>query len=78
MRDDDALVLYEEGVYWAIPGGTNTALKELARRNDVFVLDADLTARGLKELGLLPGLRIIDYREFVRLAAGHAHCQSWF
>jgi sulfur relay protein TusB/DsrH len=72
------MVLYEDGVYWAVPTGADSIVREAARQHNVYVVNADLTARGLSESALLAGLSGIDYREFVRLVTRHTHCQSWF
>jgi tRNA 2-thiouridine synthesizing protein B len=74
MRDGDALLLFEDGVYAAIAGGKAAAsLSGL----DVSVLGEDLAARGIAGDKLAEGVKVVDYGEFVDLTVAKDKVQSW-
>jgi tRNA 2-thiouridine synthesizing protein B len=74
--DDAFILLIEDGVYAAI---ADTAwAKQLADRSaPVYVLTADIAARGLTER-IATRFECIDYTGFVQLCCDHASIQSWY
>lgn len=75
MKDGDALLLFEDGVYGAIKGGKAATL--LNGCNNVSVLGPDLAARGIAEDKLVEGITVIDYAGFVDLVETNDKVQSW-
>lgn len=79
VQRGDAIVLLNEGVY----GGTQSSpcaedIQRLAADGCLFYgLKADAENRGLGA-HLLPCIALIDYADFVDLAASHQHTQSWY
>lgn len=74
MKDGDALLLIEDGVYAAIKGGKAA---DLLNGRKVSVLGPDLAARGFAEDKLVSGVEIVDYAGFVDLVEAHDKVQSW-
>lgn len=74
MKDGDALLLIEDGVYAAIKGGK--AASQINGLN-VSVLGPDLAARGIAEDKLAGGVTVIDYTGFVDLVESNDKVQSW-
>lgn len=74
----DAILLIEDGVYGATTG---TAISETisASSADVslYVLGADLAARGIDAGRMADGVTLVDYEGFVDLAASHDRVQNW-
>ncbi len=75
VKEDDAVLLIEDGVYAARKGGK--AADKLAGLNDVSVLGPDLAARGISEDKLVDGVKIVDYAGFVDLVEAKDKVQSW-
>jgi tRNA 2-thiouridine synthesizing protein B len=79
LVDGAALLLIEDGVFAALAGTAFAErLEQTSRRHALYVLGPDLIARGLADRPLVGGLQIVDYLDFVQLAASHATVQSWF
>ncbi|MEO5339104.1 MAG: sulfurtransferase complex subunit TusB [Magnetococcus sp. MYC-9] len=75
LRDDDVLLLLEDGVFAAQTGTQHTALVEsLLQRVKVYALQADLKARAVTRL--IPGIETTDYAGFVELVEKH-RVHSW-
>ena len=68
---DDALILIGDGVY-----GANQIEQTSVEASAVAVLDSDSQARGVSGRER-PGLRRIDYMEFVGLTERHSPIVSW-
>ena len=63
---EDPILLYEDGVYAAMPGTMVTPLMEKAlKTHPIFAIRADLKARGVEKL--LEGIQVCDYSGFVAL-----------
>jgi len=74
VKEGDALLLIEDGVYAAVKGGGAAAqLQGL----DVSVLGPDLAARGIGEDKLADGVKVVDYAAFVDLVEAKDKVQSW-
>ncbi|QFY89771.1 sulfurtransferase complex subunit TusB [Magnetovirga frankeli] len=74
VKDGDAVLLIEDGVYAAIAGGK--AADEL-KGLEVSVLGPDLAARGISEDKLVGGVTVVDYAGFVDLSVAKDKVQSW-
>lgn len=72
-----AVILIEDGVYAAARGGSAAGkLQSAAASLKLYVLAADVEARGLKER-VIDGVTLVDYAGFVELVASHPTNQSW-
>lgn len=66
----DPILLYEDGVYAALASAkTEPLMKEIITQRPVYVLEADLQARGLRRL--VDGVEVIGYDRFVDLVVEH-------
>lgn len=74
MKDGDALLLIEDGVYAAVKGGK--AASQINGLN-VSVLGPDLAARGIAADKLADGITVVDYTGFVDLVEANDKVQSW-
>jgi tRNA 2-thiouridine synthesizing protein B len=67
---EEPILLYEDGVYAAVPETTAAALvREALQSHSLYALKADLEARGLQRC--IEGVEIIDYEGFVALVEEH-------
>ena len=74
----DAILLFEDGVVAARKGCVAAAQLTAASQScNIFVLEPDLLARGMKAADLADGIKTTDYAGFVDLAAGHDRTCSW-
>ena len=73
-----SVLLLEDGVYAALAKAQH-ADKISNRMNDIsfYVLGPDVAARGLNELPLIDGVRVVDYEGFVDLVTDSDATQSW-
>lgn len=75
---NDAVLLIEDAVYGALQGtGVSKDVESKAAQGKLYVLSADLAARGLADGRLIGGIRQIDYAGFVDLVAEHKVTQAW-
>ena len=64
------ILLYEDGVYAAMPGAmTEPAVASAMANHPIYALDADLEARGIRTV--IEGLQVIGYDGFVELVEQH-------
>lgn len=64
------LLLYEDGVYAAVPRASSSAMVENALSDHaIYALDADLEARGIDSV--ITGIQVISYEGFVELVEQH-------
>jgi tRNA 2-thiouridine synthesizing protein B len=71
----EPILLYEDGVYAAAAAAASESLvKQALEQHPVYVLQADLEARGLVQL--VDGVQVIDYDGFVELVEQH-HVVPW-
>ncbi len=78
VRDGDAILMIEDGVYGGVQG-TGLA-DEVADKNgsvSLYVLEGDMSARGLDPTRLIKGVTPVDYSGFVKLAAESDRTQAW-
>lgn len=77
-REGSDILLIEDGVYAALAGTRfEEQVREALGRHSVFVLQADIEARGIGPHDLIPGIATVDYHGFVDLAAANDCVQSW-
>ena len=77
-RAGDSILLYEDGVYAARQNSsTAEVLGRVAKGCTLYVLGPDLEARGIAPDQVVAGAKIVDYGEFVDLAAGEGPVQAW-
>ena len=78
VKPGDAVLLIEDGVYAATKG--TVAADYIAARNgdlSLYVLGADLAARGISNSVLIEGISVVDYGGFVDLVTEHDVSQAW-
>lgn len=76
-QDGHSVLLIEDAVYAATAAGALACgLDQACRRVKVYVLLADLEARGMAARRI-DGVEPIDYAGFVDLVANHPNSQSW-
>lgn len=76
-RGSDVLLI-EDAVYAALAGTRfESSLREALKRYAIFVLRADIEARGIDLASLIPGVETVDYPGFVDLALRNDRVQSW-
>ncbi|MCU7905018.1 MAG: sulfurtransferase complex subunit TusB [Candidatus Thiodiazotropha sp. (ex Epidulcina cf. delphinae)] len=76
-KQGSSVLLYEDAIYGAIKG-TAVADKVAAMGGvNFYVLGPDLKARGVSEDKVVDGIGIVDYAEFVTLAAENDKVQAW-
>ncbi len=64
------ILLYEDGVYGAMPGSKSTPIvQDALGAHAIYALDADLEARGIGKV--LDGIQRIGYDGFVELVEQH-------
>jgi tRNA 2-thiouridine synthesizing protein B len=74
----DAVLLIEDGVYGAIDGSSISGeVKATVGDVALFVLDGDLSARGIDAGKMVNGTKSIGYDGFVDLVAEHDRTMSW-
>ena len=77
-KKGSAILLIEDGIY-AAQKNTAVAHKVDAAvgKHSVYVLEPDLTARGVDKDAIIDGISLVDYEGFVRLATEYSGVQSW-
>ena len=72
------ILLIEDGVYAATVGtAVSDKVTNATKNHPMFVLGADLQARGIPEDKILDGITIVDYGGFVDLVVEHGTVHSW-
>ena len=77
ISDNDAILFIEDGVYAATGTSFSDAVKAAAKSHSVYVLGPDLSARGMKEDGIVKGVKVVDYDGFVDLVTENDKVNSW-
>ena len=73
-----AVLLFENGIYAALSGtSVESQVSRVLGKLKLYVLGADLRARGFTEARVIPGISVVDYADFVDLAAEHDAVQAW-
>ncbi len=72
------ILLIEDGVYASLSGAAMAPMMhEAVEKFSVYVLEPDLTVRGLQSSAIVDGISKIDYAGFVSLAVQNQSIQSW-
>ncbi len=75
---NDAILLYEDGIYAALKGTKfETTMTGALQQFKIYVLAADLEARGLKTDRIIAGIQPTDYGGFVDLVVEYSPVQAW-
>ena len=75
IQNNDAIILIEDAVIAAKKDGhTETLIKNTM---NIFVLEPDLKARGIKPDQLIQGIEPVDYNGFVKLTVKYNGVQTW-
>lgn len=78
VKPGDSLLILEDAVVGARKGSAVAGLFAAAAKNcSVYVLEPDLTARGIGEGDVIQGAKLVDYGDFVDLVAAHDRTQAW-
>jgi len=77
ISDNDVILLIEDGVYAATGTSFSGVVEAAAKSHSVYVLGPDLSARGMKEDGIVEGVKVVDYEGFVDLVTEHDKTNSW-
>jgi tRNA 2-thiouridine synthesizing protein B len=72
----DAMLMIEDGVYGAI-SGTKAAIQVSKSNANIYVLGADLAARGIAKDKIAEDIEIVDYDGFVDLVVENDAVNSW-
>ena len=74
----NALVLLEDGVYGSMQGSNASGMVEKALSDvSIYVLGADMKARGVDESKIIDGIKVIDYKGFVDLTVENDKVNAW-
>ena len=77
-RQNHNIMLYEDGIYGALKGTRfEGLLTEALKSYNIYVLVADLEARGMRAENIIDGIKLADYAGFVDLAAENKTVQAW-
>jgi tRNA 2-thiouridine synthesizing protein B len=71
-----SILLIEDGVYAAL-ADSEWLSRLAAETNRIYVLDADVAARGLGEK-ISANISRVDYTGFVQLCCEHSSTHSWY
>lgn len=78
MKPGDALLMIEDGVVGARKASAfANFLEDAAKRCAIYVLGPDLAARGMSEMDLVAGTKLVNYEGFVDLVTQHDRAQAW-
>ncbi len=76
--EGDSVLMIEDAVVGAIDGSAFAEqLKAAMADKSVYVLGADLAARGMQESRVIEGIQVVDYAGFVNLTVDNDKTQSW-
>jgi tRNA 2-thiouridine synthesizing protein B len=76
-KEGSTILLIEDGVYAALKGSGMTSKVEEAMKKFTFcALGPDVEARGIQDK-MIDGIKVVDYTDFVDLAAESSCVQSW-
>ncbi len=76
--EHDTILLFEDGIYGAIVGTqAEPMIKQALQHYRICALKEDLVARGFSR-GLIDGIDVIDYQDFVDLTVTHDKVHSWY
>jgi tRNA 2-thiouridine synthesizing protein B len=74
----DSVLMIEDGVYGAMSGSSmSEVVAGMGANVKLFVLEADLAARGIEAARIAEGVTSVGYDEFVDMAASCDRVQNW-
>jgi len=74
----DSILMIEDGVYGAMSGSAmSEVVAGMGANVKLFVLGADVAARGIDAGRVAEGITSVDYEEFVDMAASCDRVQNW-
>ncbi len=74
----DSVLLLEDGVYGAMSGNAmSEVVAGMGANVKLFVLGSDVTARGIDAGRIAEGITLVNYEEFVDMAASCDRVQNW-
>ena len=74
----NAVLLLEDGVYGAMQANNASAMVEKALSDvSIYVLGADMKARGVDTGKIIDGIKVVDYKGFVDLTVEHDKVNAW-
>jgi tRNA 2-thiouridine synthesizing protein B len=77
-RSGSAILLYEDGIYAALKGTRfESTITEALKSHAIYVLVADVEARGMRVENVIDGIKPTDYAGFVDLVVENNTVQSW-
>lgn len=77
-KDGDSVLMIEDGVYGAMAGSQLADIVAAkAASLSIYVLSADLSARGIDAGKVIDGVKSVDYAGFVGLVADTGRTQAW-
>jgi len=77
-RPGSDILLFEDGIYGALKGTQfESEVREALAQCQVYVLEADLRTRGMREDDLIEGVKLVDYGGFVDLTVNNNTVQAW-
>lgn len=77
-RQGHNILLFEDGVYGALKGTRFEGLiTEGLKSYNIYVLEPDVEARGMRADNVVDGIKTVDYAGFVSLAAESQRVQPW-
>ncbi|MEI7796520.1 MAG: sulfurtransferase complex subunit TusB [Methylococcaceae bacterium] len=78
LQHQSSVIFLNNSVWRLIKNSTfQSALTELFLFTPCYVLNEDLTLRGIESDSLLDGITRIDYTQFVELTVNHTPIQTW-
>lgn len=79
VGEGDCLVFFENAVYRILRNGcfAEVLVKKMNSTCHLFVLQDDLTLRGINAASLISGIEVIGYQELVELTEKHSLIQTW-
>ena len=78
VKAGDSVLMIEDGVYGAMSGSAlSEVVAGMGANIKLFVLAADIAARGIDAGRVAEGVTPVDYEEFVDMAASHDRVQNW-
>jgi tRNA 2-thiouridine synthesizing protein B len=77
-NQDDAILLFEDGVYGALAGTRfESTMTAALKKHKIYVLVLDVEARGMRVDKVITGIQPVDYGGFVDLVVGNYPVQAW-
>lgn len=74
----NSVLLLEDGVYGAMNGSKASGMVEKALSDvSIYVLGADMKARGVDAGKIIDGIKVVDYKGFVDLTVEHDKVNAW-